>query len=202
MNTKCEINEDVSVFARLLAAGTIENLDKVEGAYKTEITALKQNMTNGILTKGNSAYEAKDYSSASKYFEHAYKMSKKDTLYLYYAAATAVNVQEYDRALKLYEELKSLNYTGIEKQYFAINKETGEEEVMYKIDLDKSPGSVRKGSAADPDVTFTIKAKHLVKIGSGKLKLQTAFVQGRLKIQGDSDKAMKFGTILSKLKKM
>lgn len=81
-------------------------------------------------------------------------------------------------------------------------KITGEEEVIYKIDLNKSPGSVRKGNASNPDVTLTVKAKHLVKIGSGKLKLQTAFVQGRLKIEGDSDKALKLGTILSKLPKM
>ena len=48
-------------------------------------------MTNGILTKGNKAYEAKDFSSkASKYFEQAYRMSATDTLFLYYAAATAV----------------------------------------------------------------------------------------------------------------
>lgn len=79
---------------------------------------------------------------------------------------------------------------------------TGEEEVLYKIDLNKSPATIRKGSAADPDVTLTVKAKHLVQIGSGKLKLQTAFVQGRLKIEGASEKALKLGSILSKLEKM
>lgn len=110
----------------------LESLENVKGAYVAEIGELKQNMTNGILTKGNKAYEAKDFSSASKYFEHAYKMSKKDTLFLYYAAATAVNVKEYDRALKLYEELKELGYTGIQKEYFATNAETGEVEVLDK----------------------------------------------------------------------
>ena len=114
----------------------LESLGKVEGAYKTEITALKQTMTNDILTKGNEAYEKKDFSVASKHFEHAFRTSTKDTLFLYYAAATAVNVQEYDRALKLYEELKNLNYTGIEKQYFSTNKETGEEEVTDKTTRD------------------------------------------------------------------
>jgi len=110
----------------------LEDLNKVTSGYTTEIAELKQTMVNGILTKGNKLYESKDFSSASKYFEKAYRLSTKDTLFLYYAAATAVNVQEYDRALSIYEELKNLGYTGIEKQYYATNKESGEEEVMDK----------------------------------------------------------------------
>ncbi len=79
---------------------------------------------------------------------------------------------------------------------------TGEAPATWKIDLNKSPGVVRKGTAKDPDVTFTIADQHLVRIGEGKLNLQTAFIQGRLKIDGDSARAMKLGTILSKLPKM
>ena len=110
----------------------LESLSKVKGAYSTEITILKQTMANGILTKANKAYEEKDFSTASKHFEHAYRTSTSDTLFLYYAAATATNVQEYERALGLYEELKNLDYTGIEREYFSTNKETGEEEVTDK----------------------------------------------------------------------
>ncbi|MFD1615144.1 tetratricopeptide repeat protein [Gelatiniphilus marinus] len=114
----------------------LESLNQVEGSFTAEIAELKENMTNNILTKGNKAYEDKDFSAASKHFEHAYRTSVKDTLFLYYAAATAVNVQEYDRALKLYEELKQLGYTGIQKEYFATNVETGEEEVLDKTNRD------------------------------------------------------------------
>ncbi|HEX9601639.1 MAG TPA: tetratricopeptide repeat protein [Mariniflexile sp.] len=110
----------------------LKSLENVKAGYTSEVSELKQTMVNGILTKGNKSYEGKDYSIASKYFEKAYRLSTKDTLFLYYAAATAVNVQEYDRALNLYEELKQLGYTGIEKQYFATNVETGEEEILDK----------------------------------------------------------------------
>ncbi|AXP82018.1 photosystem I assembly protein Ycf3 [Mariniflexile rhizosphaerae] len=110
----------------------LKSLENVKEGYASEVSELKQTMVNGILTKGNKSYEGKDYSIASKYFEKAYRLSTKDTLFLYYAAATAVNVQEYDRALDLYEELKQLGYTGIEKQYFATNVETGEEEILDK----------------------------------------------------------------------
>lgn len=115
-------NEDIKM--------ALQNLDKVKGAYTAEVAELKKNMVNNLLTKGNAAYEKKDFSTSSKYFEEAYRASAKDTLYLYYAAATAVNVQDYDRALGLYEELKNLGYTGIEKQYYATNVETNKEELF------------------------------------------------------------------------
>ena len=114
----------------------LESLSKAETTYGSEIKALKQAVSNGFLTKGNSAYEKENYSVASKYFEKSYRVTKKDTLFLYYAAATAVNEKEYDRALVLYEELKKLGYTGIEKQYFATNVETGKEELLDKATRD------------------------------------------------------------------
>jgi len=117
-------------------ASALENLTKAEGAYGTEVTKLKQTISNGLLTKANTAYEKQDFSTASKYFEDTYRIKEKDTLYLYYAAATAVNVQEYDRALVLYDELKELGFTGIQKQYFATNIETGKEEIVDKATRD------------------------------------------------------------------
>ena len=108
----------------------LESLNNVKSEYKSEIAQLKNEMTNALLKTGNEAYEKKDYSKASKYFEKSYRVAKTDTLFLYYAAATAVNVQEYERALDLYEELKNLGYTGISTEYFATNVETGKEEVL------------------------------------------------------------------------
>ncbi|CAH8294235.1 tetratricopeptide repeat protein [Mariniflexile fucanivorans] len=114
----------------------LKSLENVKGDYVSESSELKQTMVNGLLTKGNKFYESKDFANSSKYFEKAYRLSTKDTLFLYYAAATAINVQDYDRALTIYEELKNLGYTGIEKQYFATNVESGEEEVLDKATRD------------------------------------------------------------------
>ncbi len=113
----------------------LESLNKVQGSLDSEVTLLKQTMVNGILTKGNGFYEKKDFSTSSKYFEKAYRLSTKDTSFLYYAAATAVNVQEYDRALGLYEELKALGYTGIEKQFYATDLSKNEEEIFANKDI-------------------------------------------------------------------
>ena len=79
---------------------------------------------------------------------------------------------------------------------------TGDVPREWKIDLNKSPGEVRRGKVKDPDVTFTIADEHLVRIGRGEMNLQIAFIQGRLKIEGDSTRAMKLGAILAKLPKM
>ncbi len=79
---------------------------------------------------------------------------------------------------------------------------TGPVPTQWKVDLNKSPGVVRKGKAAAPDVTFTISDAHMMRIARGKLNLQTAFIQGRLKIEGDSAKAMKLGSILGRVPKL
>ncbi|MEP5338248.1 MAG: tetratricopeptide repeat protein [Algibacter sp.] len=114
---------------------SLESISKVKGAYGTEIKALRQSISNSLLTKGNDAYEKKEFSIASSNFERVYNMNKKDTLYLYYAAATAVSAPDYPRALKLYAQLKDLGYTGIETKYYAVNKETQEKETFTNAQL-------------------------------------------------------------------
>jgi tetratricopeptide (TPR) repeat protein len=88
------------------------------------------NLINHLVNKGSDFVEKNDYSSASDCFSNAYRISKKDTIYLYYAASSSVNAKEYDKSLNMYEELKSLNFTGIEKQYFALNIITNMEEAF------------------------------------------------------------------------
>ncbi len=151
---------------------SLESLAQVEGDYQSEVAEFKQNMVNNMIKVGNEAYEAQDFSKASKYFEKSYRASTKDTMFLYYAAATAVNVKEYDRALSLYEELKDLGYTGIKTEYFATNVETGEEELMDKSTRDlyvkaKShvkPGE-RKTESKKPEIVKNIA---LIYVSEGK----------------------------------
>ena len=114
---------------------SLENISKVNGAYGAEIKTLKQSITNEILKKGNAAYEKKEYASASTNFERLYKINEKDTVYLYYAAVTAVNVPDYPRSLSLYNKLKDLGYQGIETKYYAVNKESQKKEHFESKDF-------------------------------------------------------------------
>ena len=74
---------------------------------------------------------------------------------------------------------------------------TGPAPSSWKLDLNQSPGSVRKTKSGKADVTLTISDAHLMKIAAGKLSVQAAFIQGRLKVDGDTSKAIRLGKILS-----
>ncbi|RSK38565.1 tetratricopeptide repeat protein [Mangrovimonas spongiae] len=126
----------------------LSSLSNVEGDYEKESLELRSNMLQSFLTKGNKAYEGKAYGEASKYFENAYRVSSQDTLYLYNSAIMAVTVQDYDRALDLYGELRDIGYVGVQYQYFAVNKETGEEEMFASKDV--RDVSVKTGSHIKP----------------------------------------------------
>ncbi|MFV0541859.1 MAG: tetratricopeptide repeat protein [Aestuariibaculum sp.] len=169
------------LLAEALYANGTGSIEDITAAVKSlanasegeAVNLLKQNMVNSLITTGNKAYEGKDYSTASKYFENAYRASTKDTLFLYYAAATSVNVQEYDRALVLYEELKGLGYTGIKTEYYATNKETNQEEVFQdknmrdiqvKAKTHVAPGE-RKTESKKPEIVKNIA---LIYVSQGK----------------------------------
>lgn len=133
------------------AIESLNMVEKVEGSngkYAKNVQEIKQGMLTSFLTKANEALEKKNYSASSAGFEKAYKMSKSDTLYLYYAAATAVNGEDYDTALKHYEELKKLGFLGVETEYIATNKQTNEEEAFPSKAL--MDISVKAGSHIKP----------------------------------------------------
>lgn len=75
----------------------------------------------------------------------------------------------------------------------------GPVENQWQIDLNEAPGRVTRGAAEKPDATLTIRDDHLMRIAHGELDLQIAFVQGRLKVKGDMDKALKLGGVMSKI---
>jgi len=149
----------------------LEFISKLGGSDNADAEALKTSIYNQYITKANESYEKQDYSSASVLFEKLYRIRSTDTIYLYYSASTAVNVKEYDRALSLYEELKDLNYTGIQKQFFATEKETGKEVVLDKATRDLY---VKAGSHVKPGERMTeskmpeiVKNRALIYIANG-----------------------------------
>ncbi|MEZ4985076.1 MAG: wax ester/triacylglycerol synthase family O-acyltransferase [Saprospiraceae bacterium] len=79
---------------------------------------------------------------------------------------------------------------------------TGASQPAYwKIDLNHTPGKISKTKAGGADVTFSVADEHLVKIATGQSDVQMAFIQGRLKVDGDFDRAMKMGGMLGKFMK-
>jgi tetratricopeptide (TPR) repeat protein len=114
----------------------IENLKMVGSDNADEAMELTTQMENSVLTSANNMYKQGKYAVASEKFATLYQIKPQDTVYLYYAASSAVSGQDLDLALKHYLKLKDLGYKGVETEYFAINKETGKEEVMTKSQRD------------------------------------------------------------------
>jgi len=74
---------------------------------------------------------------------------------------------------------------------------TGDVPSEWNVNLNKAPGVVRRGQAKEPDVALTVKDDHLLRIAKGELNIQTAFIQGRLKMNGDMAVAMRLAKILT-----
>jgi tetratricopeptide (TPR) repeat protein len=115
--------------------GMVEQVEGPKGKYGSTIEDLKSQMLNNFLAKANAALQSKDYAASSSGFDKAYRMSPKDTTYLYYAASTAVTGQDYVTSLTYYEELRDLNYKGITTEYTAVNKESGDVEPFDNKDM-------------------------------------------------------------------
>ncbi len=113
-----------------------EDLEKAAEAFKAlEGTKYEDDgvagLQNIVLSYVNNAVEdqnTQNYTGAANKLAEAYSMSKKDTIYLYYAASNAINAKDYDSALNYYTELKDLNFQGREEILTAVNAETGEVE--------------------------------------------------------------------------
>ncbi|WP_299886578.1 tetratricopeptide repeat protein [uncultured Lacinutrix sp.] len=130
-------NQDV-----MEAVKSLKNL-KENTKYKSELAELNQLMQNDFLQKANTLYTNKKFKEAAMAFENLHSIVPTDDSYLYYAAVSAVNAQDFDLALKHYSKLKESGYTGVETVYYATNKETGEEEVLSKATRDLYVGKLK-----------------------------------------------------------
>ncbi len=71
---------------------------------------------------------------------------------------------------------------------------TGAGEQSWMIDMHDR--SVTEGNGRPADATLTIRDAHLAEILRGNLDPQIAFVQGKLRVEGDINKAIEFGSYL------
>ena len=114
----------------LIAADAFKKVMELEKGGRQRHSKQAEEQVQGLLVRlVNSAIDdqnAQRFAAASNKLYAGYTISKIDTVYLYFAATNAMSAQEYDKAMKYYEELLDLSYTGIEKEYVATDRETGE----------------------------------------------------------------------------
>ena len=119
------LNDAAKSYQDLLAVEKASGKDKYAAQASTSIIDIKFKLLNSAIEDT----KADRHSVGAKKLYDAYLLDKKDTINLYYAASTYVNAKEYDEALKLYGELKTLNYSGKGTSYLAMNKLTGQEDL-------------------------------------------------------------------------
>lgn len=85
-----------------------------------------------------------------------------------------------------------INKIGLVYQLNIAPKKIGYNEEIYVVDLKK--GEVTKGpyEGGRPDATFSFKDDDFIKIASGKMNPQIAFMRGVMKVKGSMSAANKF----------
>lgn len=124
-----------------------EELD-TKNKFKERVSTAKNNLKIELVNSAISDQNKGSYDLAADKLVNAYQMNKADTSYLYYAAGNLVNGKKYNDALKLYEQLVELDFTGIQMQYLATNKETGNEDQFGS--KDERDAAVKYGNYINP----------------------------------------------------
>ncbi|NJB70414.1 tetratricopeptide (TPR) repeat protein [Saonia flava] len=137
------------------------------------VASLVADLVNAAVEDNNN----NKYKEAGEKLYMGYKLSPKDTSYLYYASSSAVNGGHYEDALKYYDELKEIGYDGGGVKYTALNVASGEREEM---DQNQRDLYVKAGTHSDPlDEKIPSKKAEIVK--------NMALIYSQL---GQDDKAM------------
>ncbi len=96
--------------------------------YTKEAKPNLQTMVGKLVDKAIAAQNAKDNANASSLLHTAYILQPENKDLLYFAASNSISGKDYDTALKYYEDLKNMEYTGVKTKYYAVNVATGEKE--------------------------------------------------------------------------
>lgn len=76
----------------------------------------------------------------------------------------------------------------------------GADEGMWYMDLKSGSGKIGQGEPPNgADCTMTLDSEDFVKMFKGELKAVSAFMSGKLKIQGDMGLAMKLEKLMNKM---
>lgn len=173
---KKEYSKAVSVFDQLLAFETTSG----KKTFSNEVPGIKSQMSQEVSNEAIDLYNnKKNFKEAAEKFYLTYTLSPNDTSFVYNAAVSATQAKDYDLALKYYNKLRKLGYTGIELQYVATSKVNGKVENL---------GSKRQRDLMVKSGTYI---KPAVKTTESKYALIIKNVALILKEQGRTEEAIK-----------
>ena len=135
--------ESVDSYKKVLSVEEASGKVKYTGDAKAQMSSVANDLVNAAVEDN----KEKKFKEAAEKLYMAYELSPQDTVYLYYAASSAVNSGDYEMSLDYYEELRDVGYDGSQMEYRATNVETGEVETMQKTQRDLM---VKSGTYSNP----------------------------------------------------
>lgn len=133
----------IDAFNKVITIEEAAGKEKYTTVARQSLAQITADLVNAAVADNND----KKFGEAAEKLYQAYKLSPTDTLYLYYAASSAVNGQNYEKSLEYYDELKEVGYDGSDVTFTAVNIETGEVETMDQNTRDLY---VKAGTHKDP----------------------------------------------------
>jgi tetratricopeptide (TPR) repeat protein len=112
-----------------------KNLGISDQLLSPEINKLE----TAIITSAVEDNETDNFSGAAKKLKIVYDLKPDlNQQYLYFAASSAVNAQDFQMALEYYEILRDIKYDGVETKFYLTDVDSGEEmeinsESQYKL---------------------------------------------------------------------
>lgn len=114
-----------------------------KGNMLKSITLSLPMLNNDFINMGVEHFTAKEYAEAVEAFEYSLEVSKfdvfggsVDTIIIYNTALAAYNAEDWDKAIKYFNETKELNYGGtgvyqlLNRTYFSLGDSLGAENSM------------------------------------------------------------------------
>lgn len=147
--------------------------------YTGQIQSSFKNIKEKLVQIGVSDFKEKKYIDSANERYEAYLIDSKDTVNLYNSAVAFVNGEDYATALKHYETLKAINFSGIGINYFATNRITKTEE-NFSTEYDRDL-SIQAGTHEKPRTE-----KRISKRGEIYKNMALLYIQ-----KGDREKAKK-----------
>ena len=166
----------------------LDNLDKYTEDAGILIDQIEIELVN-LAVQDN---KNEDFISASKRLYDAYLINPdkdENVNYLYFAASSSVNGNDYQVALEYYNKLKKMNYTGIVSEYFITPVDTQIEEKvseteynLFKSSKDYTNPRVGKTESRLPEIVKNIA---LIYVQLGETDMAVTAIEDARKIRPD-----------------
>jgi tetratricopeptide (TPR) repeat protein len=157
INTAKNLSQAVIAFSDLIEVENESNQIK----YTSEAFEALEKIKDGLVNSANEDLEVANFTESSNKFYQAYLIDKKDTLQLYNAAVSYKSANENVLALKCYEELKTINYSGNIEMYVAYSKSKLKDE--YFATIKERDAHIQNGTHFRPRQEFQSKKADIFK---------------------------------------